>query len=167
MFEVNGNLYGKDGLTNIEMFQKVVINIRMYYLTKLKNVFSENIDLYIDNAISGSGYTPVITPVLNKILIIKLCIKSSSFEAQIAYQFAHEYMHYIFFCKYGLQKPSADEREESICSAASLIVLHDMYPAFFDSFNDYVKALSNNSYRAGADLAEKVKYDINILARII
>ena len=76
-------------------------------------------------------------------------------------------MHYIFFCKYGLQKPSADEREESICSAASLIILHDMYPAFFDTFNNHVKALSNNAYRAGAALAAKVNYDINILASII
>ena len=168
MFEINGNLFTEgSGLSNIETFQKAVLNVRGYYLARLESEFKEDIGLYVDNAISGSGATPIITPVLNQILVIKLCTSSDSPEAQIAYQFAHEYMHYIFFCKYGLEKPLADNREETICSAASLIVLRDLYSTFFTAFDNYTRTLSDNAYREGAYLAENVNYDINILANMI
>ena len=93
MFEINGNLFTEgSGLSNIETFQKAVLNVRGYYLARLESEFKEDIGLYVDNATSGSGATPIITPVLNQILVIKLCISSDSPEAQIAYQFAHEYI---------------------------------------------------------------------------
>lgn len=168
MLEINGNLFAEgSGLSNIGIFQKAVMNVRGYYLAKLGRKFKQDIGLYVDNATSGSGYTPIITRVLNQVLVIKLCISSDSSEAQIAYQFAHEYMHYIFYCKYGLEKPLADNREETICSAASLIVLRDLYPTFFIAFDNYTRALSDNAYREGAYLAENVNYDINILANMI
>lgn len=95
MFEINRNLYdGKDGLTNIGLFQSTIIEVRMFYLTRLANIFSEDIDLYIDNATAGSGCTPIITPVLGKILVMKLGISNESQKGQIAFQFAHEYMAY-------------------------------------------------------------------------
>lgn len=157
-FEINGNLFDeKYGLANINLFTNTILTVRTFYLMKIGPMYSECIDLYVDNATAGSGYTPNITCVLNKILMIKLCIPQTGTESQIAFQFAHEYMHYIFYCKYGLQKMAADDREEAICSAASLIVLHNMYPAAFEMFNNYVKNLSNNAYRAGAELAEKNK----------
>lgn len=164
MFEINGNLYdGKDGLTNIGLFQSTIIEVRMFYLTRLANIFSEDIDLYIDNATAGSGCTPIITPVLGKILVMKLGISNESQKGQIAFQFAHEYMHYIFYCKYGIAKKLADKREETICTAASLIVLYNLYPGEFMLYDKYVRECGKEKYVGGADLAMKVNYDINTL----
>ena len=168
MFEINGNLYdGKDGLTNIGLFQSTIIEVRMFYLTRLANIFSEDIDLYIDNATAGSGCTPIITPVLGKILVMKLGISNESQKGQIAFQFAHEYMHYIFYCKYGIAKKLADKREETICTAASLIVLYNLYPGEFMLYDKYVRECGKEKYVGGAYLAMKVNYDINTLADMI
>lgn len=61
-------------------------------------------------------------------------------------------MHYVFYTKYGLHKEVADMREESICSAASLVVLKDLYPLDFDRHNEYVKSLEHEEYRKGAEI---------------
>ena len=168
MFEINGNLCdGEYGISNINLFLKIIFEVKQFYLEKLVNIFSENIDLYIDNATKDSGWTPVITPVFKKFLIIKLGISEESTEGQIAYQFAHEYMHYIYYCKYGLEKPSADAKEETICSAASLIVLHELYPSYFKMMDTHVRNLENMAYRKGAELAEEVAYNLQELVSLI
>lgn len=76
-------------------------------------------------------------------------------------------MHYIFYCKYGIAKKLADKREETICTAASLIVLYNLYPGEFMLYDKYVRECGKEKYVGGADLAMKVNYDINTLADMI
>ncbi len=166
-FEINGNLGGQDGLSNFTLFLQTVCDVRAYLMTHTLGIIQYDIDIYVDNGTKNTGYVPIVTPIFGKFLIIKLGITGESLEGQIAYQFAHEYMHCVFYGKYGLQKTLADDREETICSATSLIVLHDMYPAFFGSYVAHVRSLTNAAYKAGADLAAEVNYDIDRLVSLI
>lgn len=165
--EINGNLDNSEGLANFEIFQRVIIEILEFYKKYFGSDTMSAIELYIDNATANSGYTPITTPVFKKYLIIKLGIDNASNKAQIAFQFSHELMHYVYFVKYGFDKKRADEKEESVCTAASLIVLYNLYPGSFCEYNNYVKNLTSNKYRKGAEVAKMVNYDMNTLKEMV
>ena len=76
-------------------------------------------------------------------------------------------MHYVYFVKYGLNKPRANDMEEAICTAASLITLYNLYPERFESYNDYVQKLEYNGYRKGAKVATDIKYSMTALKELI
>lgn len=76
-------------------------------------------------------------------------------------------MHFVFFIKYGFKKSRAGDEEESICSAAALIILHELYPHVFKQYETYVKRLEYIGYREGADIAKKVKYQLDELIKMI
>lgn len=141
--------------------------MRDYFVDAFGLEFMESIPLLVDNATSGSGYTPIITRTLERFLVIKLHVEDGGGACRIVFQFAHELMHYTFFVKYGIDKERADSREESICSAASLIVLFHLCPDNFGLYNEYVKALSDEGYRKGAVLAEQTGYDLNKLKEMM
>lgn len=166
-FDINGNLFTNDGLENHDIFLSTICVIRDYYISFLGEEFMSSIGLYVDNATECSGYTPIITPVLGEFLIIKLCISDDDTEDIIAFQFAHELMHYVFFVKYGIDKKRADENEESICSAASLIVIHNLFFQHFSRLNNYVKSLKNVAYRKGAEIAENIDYDFQKIIQLL
>ena len=157
--EINGNLAGENGLKNYKLFQKTVLEVYSYFWGRLSDKFPKAPELYIDNATENSGYTPVTTPVLEKYIIIKLCVLPDDSASRIAFQFAHELMHYVFYAKYGVKKEKSEDREESLCTAASLIYLHDTDFKGFELQNNYVKALDYAGYREGSSLAEQVGYD--------
>lgn len=170
MYEINGNLDdANDGLENYSLFAKTIATVWNYYKLYVDNEVMDSLDLYIDNAAqdSKSGYTPVITPIFRKYLTIKLNINSLDHEGKVAYQFSHELMHFVFYTKYGIHKKRADEREESICSAASLCILHHLYPAYFEIYNEHVKHLVNDAYRKGVEIAQGVKYSLEELLKLI
>lgn len=128
------------------------------------------IDIYVDNATKDSGHTPRINPVFNKFLHIKLCITPESHEGIIAFQFAHELMHYIHYCHYGFERQHEDIqyiREENVCTAASLIVVHDLYPQYFCDLDAYVRGLLDIRYQKGAELAEQFKYNLFALKGLV
>lgn len=151
MFEVNGNLDDENnGLRNFQLFIETIATVWGYFIGYVGIDNMSSIDVYIDNATDDSGYTPIITRIFQKYLTIKLGIKSSDTEGKIAFQFSHELMHFVFYTKYGINKEMADEREESICTAASLIILHNLYQNCFNTYNEHVKNLSNDGYRKGA-----------------
>ena len=124
------------------------------------------IPLLVDNATEMSGYTPIITPVLGKYLCIKLGISNFLWTDQIIYQFSHELCHYVFYAIQGIDKPFADEKEESICSAMSLCILKDFYEDI-ERYINHVKGLENLGYRNGAAIAEDVNYESSLLSSII
>ena len=165
--EINGNLAGENGLKNYDLFQKTVLEVYSYFGRRLLDRIPDAPELYIDNATENSGYTPVTTPVFEKYIIIKLCVSPDDPSSRIAFQFAHELMHYVFYAKYGIKKEKAGDREESICTAASLIYLHDTDSSGFELQNNHVKTLENAGYRNGAFLAEQVGYDFNKLTELI
>lgn len=167
MFEINGNLNDeKNGLKNFITFSRVLLKVWKYFEKHLGEKSLNGPGLYIDNGTCDTGYTPIITPVLGKYVIIKLGVDSESHESKIAYQFSHELMHYTYFVKYGLDKKRADDKEEAICTAASLCVVSEMYP---DSLEMYVWNLQNrvihNGYRKGVQVAEKVNYNFDRLIK--
>ena len=165
--EINGNLDGKDGLSNYNEFSNVINKVLEFYSSYFDANIMSAIDLYIDNATENSGYTPITTPILWKYLIIKLGIDEFSRAEKIAFQFAHELMHYVYYSKYGLKKQKAGEKEESVCTAASLIILHDLYPESFNEYNNYVKSLSDEGYRKGVEVAKSVDYKLDNLEKLI
>lgn len=165
-FEVNGNL--KDELNlNFDMFFYTIQKVYMIYEQVFGKTTMESIDLYIDNATSGSGYTPNITVVHRKYLILKLGVGKDSLESQIAFQVAHELMHYVFYAKKGLDKKKAGPEEEAVCSAASLCIIKLIYPLEFEWYYNYVCGLENEGYRKGALIADQIQYDLKALGTMI
>ena len=67
--EINGNLDGKDGLSNYEDFESVINEVLGFYRKHFDENVMSAIDLYIDNATENSGAVPVTTPILGKYLI--------------------------------------------------------------------------------------------------
>lgn len=163
-FEINGNL---DTDVDDNLFCGVVCNIMDFFISVFGDDLMSSIDLFVDNATSGSGYTPITIPILKKYVMIKLHIEKNSTPYVIAFQFSHELMHYVFYASKGIDKKIADEREESICTAVSLIVLKEFYPDGFEIQNKHVKTLQNEGYRRGADLAADVNYDMQQIKNMI
>lgn len=161
--EINGNLDGPGGLKNYGLFQKTILEVYSYFSNYLMEIYPDGPALYVDNVACNSGYTPITTLVFRKYIIIKLHIDPADPAEKIAFQFAHELTHYVYYIKYGLIKEKADDNEETVCTAASLIYLHDVMPENFTLYNDYVKSLEHAGYRNGAALAEQTGYDFSKL----
>lgn len=166
-FQVNGNLEVEDGITNFDVFMITVLNVKSYFSSYFGENLMDSIGLYVDNATADSGYTPVTTPVLEEYIIIKLSIYSHYGAPIIAFQFAHELMHFVFYAKYGLKKKKADESEETICTAASLIFLHQKHLEEFNNYDIHVRGLEREGYRNGAILAESINYDFDELIKLV
>lgn len=159
MLEINGNLDNpSNGLSNYNVFFNTIINVYSYYLKYFGQDLLAGPELYVDNATWDSGYTPVCTPIFKKYVIIKLAITSVDEPDKIIFQFSHELMHYVYFEKYGLEKVKADDKEESICTAASLCMISELYPLELNRYIEILRRESNNGYREGISVAEKVGY---------
>lgn len=164
--EISGNLEDERYL-NYELFYSTINKVLDLYFKVFEKELENPIDLLIDNATRGSGETPIITPILRKYLIIKLNIGENDTQSRIIYQFSHEFTHYMFYIKYGLDKPKADCREESICSAASLIALKELCPCELEKYCEHVKNLNIDMYRYGFDIAEEAEYSFENLKKLI
>lgn len=162
-WEINGNLYGECGLKNVQDFEEVIIKVKNLYDRIFGKDAMNEYDLYIDNATENSGYVPFITIILSKYIIIKLGIYENDSKGKIALQFAHELTHYVFYSYFGLNKPVANCEEETICTAASLIVIRDLFPNEFNIQNVHVKSLTEECYRRGAEYAESLDYSLEKL----
>lgn len=163
-FEVNGNLEDEENFKNFLENIKKVMNV---FVDTFGLDTMSKIDLYIDNAIEKSGYTPIITVILKKYIIIKLGINDFSNSEQIIYQFSHELCHYVFYSLKGLDKPKADSIEENICSAMSLVLIKILCPDKINKWLTYVNNLNNKNYNNGGKIAENCNFDINILKKQI
>lgn len=159
-FEVNGNLFGEYGLKNQKDFLETISIVKCQYDIVFGQEVMNKYDLYIDNATKDSGYTPIITPILKKYLIIKLGISDNDSRSKIAYQFAHELTHFVFYSYLGLDKPLANSMEETICSAASLIIIKKLFPEEFVGWNNYVNNLKEEHYRKGVEYALSIEYSL-------
>ncbi len=160
-WEINGDLSDKDyGIVNYSDFEEVICQVKNRYDTVFGIKLMNQLDLYIDNATENSGWTPITTTVLGKYIIIKLNVKPSTLKNTIAFQFAHELTHFVFKIYHGIHKPKANDLEETICTAASLIIVKELYPEDFDEKNHYVKALRYIGYSNGAEFARLLGYDL-------
>ena len=167
-WEINGNLADKkDGIKNYNMFARAISITKCYFDTVFGVDCLNKVPFSVDNATAGSGYTPISTPVLGKLVVIKLGIKPNDCEAQIVYQFAHELTHVVFWVYWGFNKKHATDIEEAICTAASLIVIKNMYPDYFDEYVRYTASLDNIGYRNGVPLAKKICYDMEKIKYMI
>lgn len=165
-FEISGNLEDEINL-DFNNFCQTICKVRNYYIEIFGDNVMNSIDLLVDNATYGSGYTPIITKILNKYLVIKLNIKKGDSSGKIIFQFAHELMHYVYYAKKGLDKQRADILEEGVCTAASLIVIKELQPYEFEMYNNHVKGLAIECYRIGAQIAENVQYNMKELEKMI
>lgn len=160
-WEISGNLEDeKDGLRNYQRFQYAVCAVKDLFDNIFGLEIMNKIPFLVDNATAGSGYTPICTPVLGKIVIIKLNINNEDEEEKIVYQFAHELTHIVFKSYLGIDKPKANEEEESLCTAAALIALKKLYPNAFLKYERYTATLVNDSYREGVLIAKSFAYDL-------
>lgn len=168
-FEINGNLFDDDyGLKNSKDFLEVIRIVKNIYDTIFGMEIMDKYDLYVDNATENSGYTPIITIILQKYVSIKLGISIKSSRSTIAFQFAHELTHFVFYSYFGLNKPQANYMEETICTAASLIVIRMLFPTEFVDWDNYVRHLEKEYYKQGADYAERLEYNLeNLKNKII
>lgn len=167
-WEINGNLDDtQSGLVNYSQFEHAICRVKSFF----DNVFGvdrlNSIGLFVDNATANSGHTPITTTILGKYVVIKLRIAPDDKESKVAYQFAHELTHFVFRTYLGINKPHANEQEETICSAAALMTIKQLYPLDFGLYDKYIRGLSNTSYRNGAYLAESIGYDFQRLKGLI
>ena len=159
-FEISGNL------KTIGQYDNFCNNINLVF-SKFTELFGaevmSRIDLYVDNAIQMTGHTPIIIPVLGKYLFIKLGIRDFSNCKCIVFQFSHELCHYVFYSLKGIKKTFADDKEENLCAAMSLIMVKELFTE--DEFQDYYNyALTlEEKYRLGAIIAGDLQYDITKL----
>lgn len=155
-YEINGNL---DEIQNYNIFSAMIgVTFQTFIETFGKEVMGK-IDLYVDNATEGSGYTPITTVILKKYIIIKLGISDFSKADQIIYQFAHELCHYVFCSLKGLDH-KASNLEENICSAMSLIMINKIFPELINGWEEHVSGLKDDNYNKGVIIAKEVDYDI-------
>lgn len=163
-WEINGNLANNStGLENYKDFSEVISIVKIIYDEIFGLDIMNKYDLYIDNATENSGWVPIITPILKKYLIIKLSIYPNDRQSKIAFQFAHELTHFVFYSYFGIDKLIANDDEETMCTAASLIVIKILFSEEFDDWNKYVKNLEQSKYKNGADYAEKIGYNLQEL----
>lgn len=160
-WEINGNLDdARNGLSNYRLFETAICKVKALFDISFGLELLNKVNFYVDNATADSGYTPILTVVLKKIAVIKLSTHPQDTECNIAYQFAHELMHIVFMAVFGIDKARANETEESICSAAALIIIQNLYPEEYDIYNRDVKELDGNGYRKGIEVAEKAGFSL-------
>lgn len=156
-YEINGNLVK---LENYDIFKEYIGKTIKIFSSAFGSEIMGKYDLYIDNATQGSGHTPTINIVLGKYLIIKLGIKDFSNKEQIVFQFAHELCHYVFSSLQGLEITEADNEEENICTAMSLVAINEMFPEKINKWNDYISKGKEEKYNKGTQIAEEINFDI-------
>lgn len=163
-WEINGNLNNNlEGLKNYKYFSEIIYRVKIIYDEIFGLDIMNKYDLYIDNATENSGWAPIITPILKKYFIIKLAIYPNDVQSKIVFQFAHELTHFVFYSYFGIDKPRANDEEEIMCTAASLILIKMLFSKDFEFWNEYTKSLEERKYRQGADYAEKIGYNLQEL----
>lgn len=166
-WEINGNLADEQyGMQNYQVFEKVICDTKNYFNAVFDVECLNKVPFYVDNNIFNPK-APISTSVLKKFVIITLRIDCNACEAQISYQFAHELTHVVFWVYWGFNKKHATDIEEAICTAASLIVIKNMYPDYFDEYVRYTASLDNIGYRNGVPLAKKICYDMEKIKYMI
>ena len=161
-WEINGNLEGE----NLFVFNNTITSVYNLFMELFGNDLMKKLPLFIDNATSGSGYTPITIPVLSRLVIIKLRIDNFVNDEKIIFQFSHELCHFIYFCLYGIDKELADEKEEAICTAMSLCCLK-YFCKNIDKWTNHVQSLKREGYRNGFEEAQAVDFDAFRLSKII
>lgn len=166
-WEFSGNLDSENGIKNYDVFQETVNEV----MQEFYNVFSvetmQKYPLLIDNAISGSGYTPIITPVLDRFIIIKLSIEDGLNRGMTIFQVAHELTHLVFYSLLGLNKEKASDEEESLCTAASLCLAAILVPNQLEHYINHVINLQYTGYKKGAAVAIKHNFSLLKMKNII
>lgn len=166
--EINGNLDDEEsGLKNYPLFEQAVCIVKTMFDQAFGAELLNKIKFYVDNATADSGYTPIATVVLGQIVIIKLGIASNDPFDKIVFQFAHELMHIVFRAIWGIDKPHANDEEESICTAAALIAVKITCPEEFEAYCAHVKGLPNRGYRGGTCIAENAQYSLPHLLPLV
>lgn len=167
-WEINGNLDDEQyGMKNYQVFENGIIKVKSLFDYVFSARLIDNIDFLVDNATAGSGYTPIATPVLGKYIVIKLGIGPNDDEARVIYQFAHELTHILFRAYYGMNKPRANDAEESICTAAALIAVKYFYPEWYEQYENSAINHTYYGYRNGVQLAKELKFDLRELKKRI
>lgn len=166
MYEVNGNLIGEHGFTQDEynIFLKSINIVWKEYIDLFGSETLLRYPLFIDNAIDGSGYTPITIPVLNQFIIIKLNICGNRdfnvneiYNSRTIYQFSHELGHFFFYCMAGIKKSLANSNEECLCTAISFCILNKHCR---DVISYFLSNCKNTRYVAGAKLAEDINFNM-------
>lgn len=169
-YEINGNL---SKIEKYNVFSHTIANVMIEFNQMFGSEIMNKYPLLIDNCNNvekaNCGHTPIITPVLKQILIIKLGIDDFGNEAKIIFQLAHELCHYVFYSIEGINKRMADEEEEKLCTAMSLMLLKKLCDnGIFERYCTHVKDLQVTYYRNGYFLAEKLEFEIdNIVDKIL
>lgn len=161
-WEINGNLERE----NLIVFNYTIASVYNLFMELFGKDLIKKLPLFVDNATSGSGYTPITIPVLSRLVIIKLRIDNFLDVEEIIYQFSHELCHFIYYCLYGVDKKLADEKEEAICTAMSLCCLKH-FRKNIDRWNEHVKSLKREGYRNGFEEAQAVDFDVFRLSKKI
>jgi len=163
-WEISGNLKDINGYT---LFSQNIACVFHKFIDCFGVDVMTRIDLYVDNAISMTGHTPIVTPILKKYLIIKLGVDDFSNSEKTVFQFAHELCHYVFYSLKGFDKEKSTDREESVCAAMSLVFIKTMFPNNLDAWKHCLLNSENKGYRLGVKVASDVNFEIMKLRDII
>lgn len=161
--EISGNLDNDDGIKNYNKYHKTVNEVMNLFQEVFGTQTMYKYPLLIDNALSGSGYVPIITPILGKYLIIKTGIEDGNYQGQIIFQLSHELTHLVFYSHLGLQKEKVDNPEESLCTAASLCALKLLCLENLSCQINHLKKSTNVGYKKGIQIAKDHCFSLMIL----
>ena len=164
MKEFSGMLREYDNYNN---FKKTIIAINKRFREIFGDELIDKYDIFIDNALTGSGYTPTCVVILDKYILIKLHIEDFSDTTRIRYQYSHELTHYIFRALNGLEDKKRLVEEEHLASAMSLVMLKEFNDPNFESYSRYVENLEEEKYRKGIDVARSIDFDVYELKKLI
>lgn len=172
-WEINGNLVGDNGFSKFEydLFMRSIIAVHNWYDNLFGTELLSRYPLFIDNAVDGSGHTPITIPVLERYVIVKLNVCGNrdfsignQYNPRIVYQAAHELCHFVFYCGRGISKPLANESEEDLCTAMSFCMLKELCPFALELF---VADCKKTKYAHGAKLAERFNFDTGKIVSMV
>ena len=105
----------------------------------------------------------ILLSTFNGHLFLPELLDSLYCQEEIVFEISHEMCHYVFYSLKSLEKEKADDEEENICTAMSLIILNMLYPDNINNWINHVENMKEEKYNKGAKIARECNFNITIL----
>lgn len=161
--QINQNLKDqKHGINNFETYVSIIEDVLRSFALLFGEEIMTKYPLYIDNGYSHAGSLHTIKPIFNKFLHLKTGIADGKDKSEVLFQLTYNLTHYVFYSKFGLERPYLTEYRDYCTGMAIVIVRMDDK----DAGSFYEDALKNEIPN-GVDIAKRNNYSIFGIAKEI